>query len=526
MTEKEPIGGEPIANNDEANATNDIKCGADATERIDGAIQEEIANASSNIASSVPEADASSVEGEADATTAEETIAEGNESEASIEGEAVSEASKGEASTECEAIPAVSGNKPAEPVTACNGAGYEQSIGSSGAVKAKKDKGSLLMPLATVLSGISILGLFILMIAIMLGVILVGGDRDSTQVQISGSNSQITYTDDTEMIADFIDSVVIVSVERTTGTGVGSGIIYSQNGYIVTNYHVVSDTVAIYVKLHGDSDYIKAELVGYSEHDDVAVLKIDKTGLRPATFVGDCSTCLLGERVYAIGSPEGTDYSWTVTQGIISSVNRILKFYDNDGVLEKKMRVIQTDAAVNPGNSGGPLINSRGEVVGIITMKLDESAGMGFALPSDGVLTLVNAIIETGSADHIESTIASGRPLMGITCVSVQKNKWYKNTIDGIEEISKAYAVTNPDNTFYAAEDGVYVKGTSVGMDAHGKLKEGDIITEINGTRVYTQYQLMSVINDLVGGDSVSITYYRDGEFYTVDITLKGSPIQ
>ena len=206
--------------------------------------------------------------------------------------------------------------------------------------------------------------------------------------------------------------------------------------------------------------------------------------------------------------------------------NLIIKLYDNDGVLEKKMRVIQTDAAVNPGNSGGPIINSRGEVVGIVTLKLTDSAGMGFALPSDGVLLLVEEIIRSGNADNVNSTIASGRPLMGILCVSVQKGVWYKNTNEGIEQVDESYAMANPSSTFYADEDGVYVKSTSQGMDAHGKLRSGDIITEINGTRIYNQYQLMSVINELRGGDTVELTVYRNGNYINVSITLKEAEIE
>ena len=415
--------------------------------------------------------------------------------------------------------------------------------------KNKKEGGSTLLPLAISLSGLTLVALFGLMIALIITTVAMGGnfagsdivgdnsinggvggvatnppqDEDETevvQVQVNSSNSQVTYTDDTEMLSHFLNSVVVVSTERESGSGVGSGVILSENGYIITNHHVIEDAVSVYVKLYGEKDYVKATIVGYSENDDVAVLKIDKKGLRAATFVSDCSTCLIGERVYAIGSPEGTDYSWTVTQGIISSVNRYLKMYDDQGTLEKKMRVIQTDASVNPGNSGGPLINSRGEVVGIITMKLLDSAGMGFALPSDGVLELATAIIEKGSADHIDSTIASGRPLMGITCVSVQKDKWYKTNSTGIEEVTP-----NSLNSFHTEEDGVYVMSTSAGMDAHGKLMAGDIITEINGTRIYTQYQLMSVLNDLSGGDSVTITYYRGGEYFEISITLKEAPI-
>ena len=332
-------------------------------------------------------------------------------------------------------------------------------------------------------------------------------------------------TDDSQVISDVMESVVVVSADIPSGGSTGSGIILSANGYIVTNYHVVEGATAIYVQLHGSSSNKKAELVGYSEHDDVAVIKINKTSLRPATFVSDCSTCKPGQRVYAIGSPKGTDYSYTVTAGIISSVNREVKIYDGS-TLKKKMRMIQTDAAVNPGNSGGPIINSAGQVVGIVTLKLDGVDGMGFALPSDGVLPLVNAIIENGSIDGVKSTIVSGRPLVGVTCVSVQKDVWYANTDTGIMIVTDEYAEENPDMVFKSDEDGVYVQSTSEGMDAHGKLFRGDVITKIGNTRVYTAEQLISVLNDHHGGDTVTLTVYRGGEYITVYITLKESPIE
>ena len=318
---------------------------------------------------------------------------------------------------------------------------------------------------------------------------------------------------------------MVISVDAETTGGTGSGIILSANGYIVTNYHVVEGATAIYVQLYGSSNNVKAELVGYSKHDDIAVIKINKTGLRPATFVSDCSVCKPGQKVYAIGAPKGTDYSYSVTTGIISAVNRNVKIYDGS-TLKKKMRMIQTDAAVNPGNSGGALINAFGQVIGIVTLKLDGVDGMGFALPSDGVLPLVNAIIENGNTDGIKSTIVSGRPLIGITCVSVQKDTWYVSTDSGVMMVSEEYAEANPETVFRANEEGIYIQTVSEGMDAHGKLSKDDIITKIGNIRVYTAEQLISVLNNHYGGDTITLTVYRDGEYITVDITLKESPIE
>ena len=355
---------------------------------------------------------------------------------------------------------------------------------------------------------------------------VLGRDGNTVLIPVVGIPYHNAEADDSEIIADVMKSVVLVNVERVDGTGTGSGIILSSDGYVVTNYHVVKDATTIYVKLYESSDFVKAELIGFSEHDDVAVIKIDKNGLRPATLVSDCSKCRQGERVYAIGAPEGADYSWTVTGGIVSAVNREIKIYDNSGTLKKKLRTIQTDAPVNPGNSGGPLVNAAGQVIGIITLKLDNTAGMGFALPSDGVLELVKAIIDKGNTDGVESTIASGRPLMGVTCVSVQKDNWYVNTDTGIMMVTEEYAMANPGAAFYVEEEGVYVKFASEGSDSYGKLLPGDIITKINNTRVYTSEQLISVLNDLHGGDRVKITFFRDGKYLDVNITLKESPIQ
>ncbi len=391
------------------------------------------------------------------------------------------------------------------------------------------------MPLAAVLSCAAILSLCALMLFITLGA-MINDHREAVYLQVSGYNPQVSYSDDSEMIGEFLNSVVVIGAERKTGSSGGTGVIISEDGYIVTNYHVVQNATNIYVTLYGDDGAFKAELIGHSEVDDIAVIKIEKKGLRPATFVQNCADCRLGERVYAIGAPEGSDYGWTVSQGIISSVNRELKMYSSTKELEKKMRVIQTDTAVNHGNSGGPLINSRGEVIGIVTAKLESYIqkngelkvidGLGFALPSDGVLPILVAIIEDGSADGIKSTISSGRPLMGIICNNVTKGKYYSISSGKLEVVDKAYADKNPHSSFYAEEDGICVISTNQGLDADGKLLAGDVITKINGKRVYTAEQLTSFINDLHGGDKVEITYLRGGKTYTVTVTLTEAPIK
>ena len=379
---------------------------------------------------------------------------------------------------------------------------------------------------ATILSAVSILLLISLFFCFAFGVLKIDG-ANTIVVNTSNKTPATDSADDStpQMLEKFKSSVVVVTVERLTGTGTGTGIVLMSNGYIVTNYHVVSDAVSVYVKLYGAEGYTKAEVVGFSKNDDVAVLKINKTDLSPATFAADCSEYLAGERVFAVGTPVSTEYSWTVTQGILSCVNRNIKFYGADGIMTKKWRVMQTDTPVNPGNSGGPLIDSNGVVVGMITSKLEESEGMGFALPADGVMEIALAIIDKGSADHIKSPISSGRPLVGVTCVSVEANSWYRSTDSGIEAVTADYASANPDSTFYAEESGVYVKYVEPSRDAYGKIKEGDIITHLNNIRVYTQLQLINELYQFREGDVVKLKFYRNGEQLEAGITLKEAPI-
>ena len=198
--------------------------------------------------------------------------------------------------------------------------------------------------------------------------------------------------------------------------------------------------------------------------------------------------------------------------------------YDGEGILQKKMNVVQTDAPVNQGNSGGPLVNARGEVVGIITLKLSNSAGMGFAIPSDGALKDIESIIKYGNADNVDSGITKGRPLLGITGVGVEENTWYQNVQSeggsSIRVVTEEFAKKNPASTFYAAKTGVHVSALTEGLDAASKLQVDDIITKIEGTSVSNIYEVMNIINKFDGGDVIEVEYYRGGQYYSAEITL------
>ncbi len=389
----------------------------------------------------------------------------------------------------------------------------------------KKEKSKRSAPLlaAIILSSCAITLLLSFVLFAVTGLIPLG-DGHVVYIEVSGGTvSGEDYTSDADMLEDVMNSVVIVSAQSSLGKSTGTGIVISKNGYIVTNYHVVEKSDEISVKLRGASEATPATLVGYSEVDDVAVLKILATNLTPATFAKSDS-CRVGDKVYAIGTPEGELYGWSVTQGIISCPDREILIYDNEGILIKKMNVVQTDASVNQGNSGGPLVNARGEVVGIITLKLSGSAGMGFAIPSDGALKDIEAIIKSGNADNVDSGISKGRPLLGITGVGVEGGKWYQDitTDEGsmIKEVTESFARQNPNSTFYAEKNGVRVSALTEGLDAAGKLDVGDIITAIDGETVYNIYQVMDIINRHNGGDTVTVSYWRNGQTHSANITL------
>lgn len=298
----------------------------------------------------------------------------------------------------------------------------------------------------------------------------------------------------------------VVGVTVTFGiydyTSGGTGFILTADGYIATNYHVVENGQGFSVTTHDGTEY-PAEYIGGDKLADLAVLKINATGLTPVQF-GDSDKIKAGEPVVAIGYPVSMDYAQTVTDGIISSPKRDMKQYDDLGVLTKKMSMIQTNAAVNPGNSGGPLIDMQGRVIGIITLKLiNDIEGMGFAIPINGARVILGEIIETGTSSST-SLIVSKRPLLGITAGGVVAGEQYDfDGVTGIPDIS-----------------GVLIVSVSEGSGAFGKLQPGDIITQVDGRLVYYTAAISDLINKKYGGDIITVTFYRDGEYRTAEITL------
>ena len=286
-----------------------------------------------------------------------------------------------------------------------------------------------------------------------------------------------------------IDSVVSISCSGYNTASTGTGVILSPDGYIVTNAHVVEGAGSITVLLTDDREFT-AQLMGSDEISDLAVLQIQAEDLLPAEF-GDSTQLRVGDTVAAIGDPLGVKYRGTYTDGIVSAINRDVAM---DG---RNMTLIQTNAALNSGNSGGPLINCYGQVIGINTMKIGaftDSAGVegiGFAIPSATVKDIVDQLISQG--------YVSGRPTLGI---------------EG-EALSSFY------QHYYRMPAGLYITYVQPGSDAYSKgIENGDMLLSINGHRITTMEEMKSLLYDREVGETVEAIIYRQGDRYRLELTL------
>ncbi len=309
---------------------------------------------------------------------------------------------------------------------------------------------------------------------------------------VVGIESQFTMTSDNN--SGYFFGYSMPTESQSTGTG--TGVVITKDGYIVTNAHVIYDSQygagladSISVLLNNDERY-DAEVIGYDTDCDLAVLKIDADGLTPAEF-GNSDSLKLGESVTAIGNPLGFELMNTVTNGIISGLNR------NITINEKSMNLIQTNTAINSGNSGGPLINKYGQVIGINSSKMSSTygsasiEGIGFAIPSNEVSAVVDDIMKYG--------YVTGKPQLGISCQDVT------------ETVSRMYNMPI----------GVYIVEITDGSAAEkAGLKSGDIITEVDGVAVATSDELNAQKNLHSAGDSIEITYIRNGEEHKTTVEL------
>ena len=316
----------------------------------------------------------------------------------------------------------------------------------------------------------------------------------------------------------------------------GTGVVLNANGYIATNHHVIDGAKTIRVTFL-DGTQTEATVVGSSAMDDLAVIRVDAskvaTQLYPATFVQSTNDNYVGQTVYAIGTPGGAEFAFTTTKGIISYVNREVRQYNTDGTMAKKVRTIQTDAKVNPGNSGGPSVDTDGRVVGIVSMKLgDGYEGIGFAIPSDGALEILNAIIRDGNADSVNSSLSFRRPLLGIVGVYVEQGHTYvmNDTLGRIvdcagttvEEVRNKIEQSGGTvgATIQANASGVYVTSVNAGKGAEGKLQPGDIVLSVDNVRISSMNALSEALNKRYVGDTVTVQVCRNGSLVTVDVVL------
>ena len=285
------------------------------------------------------------------------------------------------------------------------------------------------------------------------------------------------------------DSIVGITgyVEGKSGFFWGSGIVLSKDGLILTNSHVVVECDSVTITLSDDRRF-EAKLVGADQTSDIAVLQIEADDLKPAVF-GDSSQLTVGEHVAAIGNPLGESFRMTLTDGIISAIDRGINYNGHS------MTLLQTNTAINEGNSGGALFNMYGQVIGVTNMKMMSSyssiEGIGFAIPSTTVRAVVDSLVKYGEV--------RGRPAVGITVGAI------------------------PDNAkeHYDLPGGLYVTAVSENSDAWAKgIRQGDIVVAVNGEPAETTDDILTVKNTLSVGDSMTFTIWRDGETFDVEVIM------
>lgn len=331
--------------------------------------------------------------------------------------------------------------------------------------------------------------------------VLVSDSDGEVKTITENRNVTITDTDISEAVDKIYDAVVMIkNYQGNEYTGSGSGFVYKVDdnyGYILTNHHVVEDATSLRV-LYSNEVEVEAVALGSDEYLDVAVIRVDKASVIKIAELGDSTELALGDTVFAVGSPVGEEYYNTITRGIVSGLNRKITV-SVKSTADWVMKAIQVDAAINPGNSGGPLVNSNGEVIGINSMKLVDSSveGMGFSIMIEDAL-------------HYIETFESGknidRPLLGITLINVSESRYLQR-----------YGISIDDDIEY----GVVV--ISVAEDSGASksdLAKGDVIIRIGDEKINNQAYLKYVLYSYEVGDTIDVTYIRDGEEHTTKVTL------
>ena len=339
-----------------------------------------------------------------------------------------------------------------------------------------------------------------------------------TQTSVKNENSTTKAVD---KVKDAVVSIITYSAnsqnslfgysESDTDTNTeqvssqGSGVIYKKDGeyaYIVTNTHVINGANKLDIRL-ADGTKVPGEIVGTDTYSDIAVVKISSEKVSAVAEFGDSSQLTVGETAIAIGSPLGSEYANTVTQGIISSLNRTVSLKSEDGQAIST-KAIQTDTAINPGNSGGPLINIQGQVIGITSSKIATNGGnsvegLGFAIPSNDAIKIIEQLEKNGKVT---------RPALGIQMVNLSN----LSTTD-LQKLKL------PDNI----TSGVAVRSVQPNMPANGHIEKYDVITKVDGNPITSATELQNALYSHSVGDEMTITYYRNGKEETTTIKLDKS---
>ena len=347
------------------------------------------------------------------------------------------------------------------------------------------------------------------------------GTTTTTTVSKAAVKNENSTTQAVDKVKDAVVSVItyssnsqnslITSDETDTDTNAeqvfseGSGVIYKKEGdtaYIVTNTHVINGAKKVDIRL-ADGTKVPGDIVGSDTYSDIAVVKIAADKVTTVAEFGDSNQLTVGETAIAIGSPLGSEYANTVTQGIVSSLNRNVSLKSEDGQAIST-NAIQTDTAINPGNSGGPLINIQGQVIGITSSKIASNGGtsvegLGFAIPANDVINIIKQLEKDGKVT---------RPALGIHMVNLSN----LNTTD-LQKLKLPGNVTS----------GVAVRSVQKNMPANGHLQQYDVITKIDDKAISSTTELQSALYSHSIGDEMTVTYYRNGKEETTKIKLDKS---
>ena len=343
----------------------------------------------------------------------------------------------------------------------------------------------------------------------------VQNNQTITQTSVKNENST---TKAVEKVKDAVVSVITYSAnsqnslfgsgESDTDTNTeqvsseGSGVIYKKEGefaYLVTNTHVINGASKVDIRL-ADGTKVPGEIVGSDTFSDIAVVKISSEKVTTVAEFGDSSQLSVGETAIAIGSPLGSEYANTVTQGIISSLNRNVSLKSEDGQAIST-KAIQTDTAINPGNSGGPLVNIQGQVIGITSSKIASNGGtsvegLGFAIPSNDAQNIIKQLESDGKVT---------RPALGIQMVNLSNV--------GASDLRKL-------NIPSGLTSGVVVRSVQNNMPANGHLQKYDVITKVDDKEIASSTDLQHALYNHAIGDTIKVTYYRNGKEETTSIKL------